>query len=459
MSAGWIVGIFCIFMALLILLIIKFKVHAALALLVTVLFMGVALGLGWTETITLITTGFGNVMASIGIVIFLGVIIAVGLQETGAAVSINNFFSRLLGDKNLPLAAGLTSFILSIPVFGDITAILMAPIASSISYAKKISMKHLGASVMVGATMTHALVPPTPGILAASIALGADVGKVIFLGLLIGIPAYLINYFLFFRLRIMDVFEYVEPRGDFTEALVLREKEERPIPGTFWSLSPILVPVLLITLASFVTAFAPESAIAPITTVLGDRIIAMGIGVAIITFYALYRKDVIPKLEAGKTYSEMIFGDWVGRAITMAALPLIITSMAGPFGAIVQATGIAEKFTEVVQGAGIPLIIVPFVLALILNAVGGSATLAVMTSAMLAAPIVPQIGLSPEVVALVCGIGSITIFLPNQSLFWIYPSLFNLNVKQTFQTISIPLFFSSILCLLLLALYVVLGIA
>lgn len=459
MSAGWIVGIFCIFMALLILLIIKFKVHAALALLVTVLFMGVALGLGWTGTIKLITQGFGNVMASIGIVIFLGVIIAVGLQETGAAVSINNFFSRILGEKNLPLAAGLTAFILSIPVFGDITMILMAPIASSISYAKKISMKHLGAAVSMGASMTHALVPPTPGILAASIALGADVGKVIFLGVLIGVPAYLINYFIFFRWGFLNIFEDVEPRKDFTEALAQREKEERPIPGAFWSLAPILVPVLLITLASFVTALAPESVIAPLTTVLGDRIIAMGIGVAIITFYALYRKDVIPKLETGKTYSEMIFGDWVGRAITMAALPLIVTSMAGPFGAVVQATGIAEKFTEVVQGAGIPLIIVPFALSFILNTIGGSATLAVMTSAMLAAPIVPQIGLSPEVIAIVCGIGSIAVCLPNQSMFWVYPSLFNLNVKQTFQTWSIPLFISSILCLLLLALYVSLGIA
>jgi len=124
----------------------------------------------------------------------------------------------------------------------------------------------------------------------------------------------------------LNIFEDVEPRKDFTEALAQREKEERPIPGAFWSLAPILVPVLLITLASFATALAPESAIASITTVLGDRIIAMGIGVAISTFYALYRKDVIPKLETGKTYSEMIFGDWVGRAITMAALPLIITS-------------------------------------------------------------------------------------------------------------------------------------
>lgn len=461
MSTGGVLLIFCLAMVFLVVLTGKFKVHAALSLIFTVLFMGIALGMGVTGTVSLITEGFGSAMSAIGIVIFLGVFIGVGLEKTGSAMSINSAFSKITGEKHLPLAAGLSAFILSIPVFGDITLILLHPVAAALNFKNKVSMKRMAYVIGTGATMTHALIPPTPGILAATLLLGADLGAVIFVGALIGLPVYLFLYFVAPKIfkKLLDLDEPVAAADEYIESMSKRETEATPVPSTFWAFAPILIPVLLIACNSVLKAILPEGAsILSISGALGDRVIAMLIGVLIVTTYAVSNRKVIAEKLFNDSLIETVYGSWVNRAIGLAAVPLMITALAGPFGKIIGETGISDALTQFMSASGLPLVIVPLLLAIIVGAVGGSATLAVMTAAGLSVSLMGTIGYSPEFIALLCGLGSITISLMNQSMFWVDSGLFKLNTRQTLQVFTFPCFIASVLGIILLFVYHTIGI-
>ena len=180
MSATGFLILLIVTIALLMVLIMKVKLHPTFALFTSALFMGLVLGhfetegFSFTEVLNLITSGFGSTLGSMGIPIMLGAILAMGVQDTGAAKSIANFFIKLFRGKNLELAPSLTAYIVSIPVFGDITTILTSNIANVLSKRKHISMGKMAAFTQTGLNLTHAMVPPTPGILAVSILLGAD---------------------------------------------------------------------------------------------------------------------------------------------------------------------------------------------------------------------------------------------------------------------------------------------
>ena len=155
---------------------LKFKMHPVMVLFLTATFCGLASGKGLVDTFSSITSYFGSTLGSIGVMIIFGAVIAAGISDTGAATSMVNFFIRKFKGKRLELAPALTGFIMSIPVFGDIAIILNAPISAILAKRKKMSMTQVAPFVNLGLTLTHGLVPPTPGILAVSVLLGADIG-------------------------------------------------------------------------------------------------------------------------------------------------------------------------------------------------------------------------------------------------------------------------------------------
>ena len=214
MSAIGFLVLLILAIALLMALIMKVKLHPTFSLFITALIMGVVMGFfepeGFSigEVLALINNGFGSTLGSMGIPIMLGAILAMGVQDTGAAKSIANFFIRLFRGKNLELAPALTAYIVSIPVFGDITTILTSNIANVLSKRKHISMGKMAAFTQTGLNLTHAMVPPTPGILAVTILLGADLGLVIGWGVVISIIGFMLTWLV---LRKWTDKEWVEP--------------------------------------------------------------------------------------------------------------------------------------------------------------------------------------------------------------------------------------------------------
>ena len=269
MSAGVFLIVLIVSIAALMLLIMKLKLHPVFSLFTVALAMGLVIGLfepegySFTQVLAMITSGFGGTLGSMGVPIMLGAVLAMGVQDTGAAKSIANFFIRLFRGKNLELAPALTAYVVSIPVFGDITTILTSNIANVLSKRKHISMAKMAAFTQTGLNLTHAMVPPTPGILAVTLLLGADLGLVISWGVVVSLIAFLLTWLV---LRKWTDKEYIEgvpavvaeieetKSNDVKDILITGDN----LPGTFASFLTILIPVVLIAASSFINMNVAE---------------------------------------------------------------------------------------------------------------------------------------------------------------------------------------------------------
>ena len=234
---------------------LKFKMHPVMVLFLTATFCGLASGKTLVDTFAAITKYFGSTLGSIGVMIIFGAVIASGINDTGAATSMVNFFIKKFKGKCLELAPSLTGFIMSIPVFGDIAIILNAPISAILAKRKKLGMQQVAPFVNLGLTLTHGLVPPTPGILAVSILLGADIGTVIIIGLICSVISFAVCY-----LGLRPVYakgEYVAPLPQYTEGIEAVEDtndvnalliKEDNTPSSGASFLPLLLPAVMIAI-------------------------------------------------------------------------------------------------------------------------------------------------------------------------------------------------------------------
>lgn len=248
---------------ILVVLIIKFNVHPVMALFISGMFTGIGFGYAVDKTINLFVEGFGNTLGSIGCVIIFGSIIAQGVRDSNSVKSMVNFFIPLFRGKCLELSTALAAYIMSIPVFGDITQVLVAPIASTIAKRDKKSMSTMAGFTMLGCSLTHAIVPPTPGILAVAVMLSADLGMVIVWGIVISFIAFMLTWFF---CKGIVAKEYIPPRADYvvgmeevdnTDYRNLLIKDEA-LPPVLVAAAPILIPVILIAAASFANMYLAE---------------------------------------------------------------------------------------------------------------------------------------------------------------------------------------------------------
>ena len=230
-------------LALILVAIIKFDIHPFLALFVGAIVYGLMMGMETELIVKSISEGFGGVMGSVGLLILLGVILGTFLEKTGGAMVIAEKVLKWVGEKSVNLSLMLSSWILSIPVFGDSTIIMMNPIAKSLSARSTISYAATIVAVSLGAMASHSLVPPTPGPIATAGILGADLGQVIFYGGVVSLVT-LIPMYIFVQKWVTKI-----PLRPFIVADEKQiKKEDRP--SFTASLLPILIPLTLIILAS-----------------------------------------------------------------------------------------------------------------------------------------------------------------------------------------------------------------
>ncbi|MBU3113186.1 GntP family permease [Clostridium lacusfryxellense] len=429
---------------LLMLLILKFKMNPVLAILLVTIPMAILLGNSPTKAIEVINNGFGATLSAIGIVIILGSIIAVIVQDTGAAIPMANFFVKIVHGKNVELAPAMAAFILSIPVFGDITTLLMAPIASTLAQKHEISMAKMTVFICAALNITHCLVPPTPGILAITLLIGAELGQVVLFGTVIGLVGFFIFYLL---LRKWAGKEMIHPIDEYIESKEETATKNHNLPSTIHSFLPLFLPVILITVASFIkVSFDPNSTAYMIITFLGDRVIALLIGVATAMTLVIGRTEKVkeiarkhdPKLGKDCSILECIFNSWVNRALKMAVIPLLVTGMGGAFGKVLAAAPAAKDLASIIAGSGIPALVIPWLIAMVMMACLGSMTMAQMTAAALVIPLIPLLHISPLAAVLAIGSGAIGPNHVNNSGFWVFSGFYNLNPKQALKYITFP---------------------
>jgi gluconate:H+ symporter, GntP family len=416
-----------VFLALtfIIVAIIKFDIHPFLALFVGAIGYGLLAGMSPELILQSITDGFGGVLGKIGLVILLGVIIGTFLEKTGGAFVIAQKVLSWIGEQSVMLAMMITGWILSIPVFGDSAFIMMNPINKSLSIKGKLPYAATTVALTLGVTASHSLVPPTPGPIAAAGILGANLGMVILWGIIISSLA-LVPCFFFVKYYVTK-FDLLPP---FIETGTTTEVKKYPSLGK--SALPIIVPLLLIVLASvasYPTHPFGQNAFTTVLSFVGNPVIALLLG-AFMSF-------ALPEKFDRKVLSS---SGWIGEALVISAPVILITGAGGVFGKMLQNSGIAELVTNNLSGANWGLLL-PFLMALALKTAQGSSTVAMITTASIVAPLLTALGLDTEILrvfaVLAIGAGAIAISHANDSFFWAMTQLSGMNIKLGNQTHSL----------------------
>ncbi|WP_053615467.1 GntP family permease [Nocardiopsis sp. NRRL B-16309] len=427
-GTGPLLGIAAGAIALLLLLIIRFRLHAFVALVLVSVLTALAAGIPVSGVVPTLLDGFGGTLANVALLVGLGVMIGRLLEITGGAAVLAGALIRLFGEKRAPLALGVASLLFGFPIFFDVGLIVMLPIVFSVA-------RRVGGSVITYALPTagafavmHAFVPPHPGPVTAAVEVGADMGLTLLVGLVLAIPTWYVSSYLF-GLWAGKRFELPVPDDILSDGTV---KHENP-PHLATVLGLLLLPMLLIfgntgTATLVATGNIAEDALwVQVLMLLGQTPIAL-----LVTLLA-----AMVVLSNGR-FSRARVEEIVGGALGPVCAIILITGAGGMFGGVLRTSGIGEALAGTLESTGLPVIVAAFVIALALRVAQGSATVALTTAAGLIAPAVhadtglSSIDLALVVVAIACGATAFSHV--NDSGFWLVGRFLNMDVKTTLKT-------------------------
>jgi GntP family gluconate:H+ symporter len=408
---------FAIVIFLLLFLIAKWKWHVFFALLIPIMFFGILPGIQQNNFIKAFESGFGSTLGKIGVVIVLGSIIAEAMKHTGAIQVITRSMVRLVGSNRMPLALTLTGFIIGIAIFSDVAYVILNPLVHSAAKTMGVGIAVMSTGLVGALQLTHAIVPPTPGPLAAAALLGADIGKVIIFGSIACLFGSLSCWL--WGVYVAGPRIKKAPSDEFDDS-AFSDDETRQLPSTLSSYTPIAIPILLIATQSVVALFFEQGhIIRVIFTYLGWPVVALSIGV-----WLAYRNI------KSKDDKEKAKDEWVEAALKTSAMILVVTGLGGSLSAILKGTPAVDFIAAIFTDYNLPSILLPFVIGIIGNMITGSTTVGVITAASLVAPMLGSLGLSPEAAMLSGASGSVIIKYVNSSYFWVCTSLSGLSVSQ-----------------------------
>lgn len=419
------IGVFIFSVAVLLITIIKFKLNAFVSLLLTSIATAVLVKMPIGDIATTISTGFGNTLAGIGIVTGLGVMLGKFMFESGGIEVMSNTILKKFGEKNTPQAVAVSGFLTGIPVFGDVVYIMFAPMLRVLSKKTGVSMVAYAGALSVATTCTYALVIPTPAPLAVAEALKIDVGVFFIYALVCAFIGTLTGGIMYAKFvnKVDHKNNHTYSFDDITledEAATTSEVAKEK-PGFMKSLSILLVPIVLILLGSFGSmALGKDSSITPLLKFIGDKNVAMLIGV----IYAAL---------ISKKYIEKGVSDIMTEAADQVGLVLLITGAGGAYGKVLQSTGIADYIATSLSGFAIPILVLCFLIAQIIRCAQGSTTVALLTTASILGSTIAASGVSPVLCAIAICAGGIGLSLPNDSGFWAISRFFKISVGDTIR--------------------------
>ena len=401
----------------------KLKLHPFIALLLAAIVFGLFSGMPLPEIVKSVNGGFGNTIGYIGIVIVAGCIIGTFLEESGGAYIMAKSILKIVGEKHVPLAMAILGYIISIPVFADSGFVVLSPLNKALSKKAKISLAGPTIALSLGLMITHCLVPPTPGPIAAAGILEADLGLVIMIGFFVGLLTLVVAW-LFASKYASKV--YIEPSPEVSDEEVVEKIKKAP--SALNAFIPVVIPLLLIVLKSvseFPTHPFGSGFVKTLFGFIGEPVIALIVGV----FFA-FRLPKKLKLEMLSTTG------WVGKSLLSAAVIILITGAGGSFGMVLRNSGIGDILGETLSEINLSIWL-PFVIAASLKSAQGSSTVAVITTASIMAPLMTVLGFdTPMAKALVIaaiGSGSMVVSQVNDSFFWVVTQMSDMNVKTGYK--------------------------
>jgi gluconate:H+ symporter, GntP family len=393
----------------------RLKFHPFFALVLVSLIIGLLSGSGFLDVIGTMKDGFGHIMRSLGFIIVLGTTLGLLLERSESTFVLADFILKKVGVRRSPLAMNLTGLFVGLPIFCDSGFIVLSGLTRSIARQSGVSIVILATSLATGLYAVHCLIPPHPGASSATALFNSDFGRVILMGIVVAIPAAIAGYFwaLFAGKKFGEAI-HSEVQTD------VDADSERP--GIVGSALPIIVPIGLIALASFIDK-KNSDAWAMILRVLGEPSIALTSGVIIALFF-------LRKQQVSKT---------VWEAVEKSGSILVIIGAGGAFGAVLASTQIAEGL-----GQNLPLesmgLLFPFLVTALLKTAQGSSTVAIITASTIMLPLVSPLGLDSENGKIVCilamGSGSMLVSHANDAYFWVISNFQKIPMQTMLKVYS-----------------------
>ncbi|AMW09513.1 gluconate transporter [Streptomyces qaidamensis] len=412
--------------AVIVLLITKFKLHAFLALTIGSLTLGAIAGAPLDKVLTSFSAGLGTTVAGVGVLIALGAILGKMLADSGGADQIVDTILDKAGGRSMPWAMVLIASVIGLPLFFEVGIVLLIPVVLMVAKRGNYSLMRIGIPALAGLSVMHGLVPPHPGPLVAIDAVGADLGITLALGVLVAIPTVIIAGPVFskYAARWVDV-----PAPE--KMIPQRASEELDKrPGFGATLFTVLLPVLLMLAKALVDIVIddPENLVQRVFDVIGAPMIAL-LASVLVGIFTLLRP-------AG--FSKERISPLVEKSLMPIAGILLIVGAGGGFKQTLIDTGVGRMVLDISQDWAIPALLLAWLIAVVIRLATGSATVATVSAAGLVAPLAADMS-STHAALLVLAIGAGSLFFShvNDAGFWMVKEYFGLSVGQNIKTWSV----------------------
>ncbi|MBU2527316.1 MAG: GntP family permease [Bacteroidetes bacterium] len=414
---------FVLGIALLLFLILKLRIQAFLALLMSAMVVGILAGLDAKALIQTVQQGMAGTLGFVATVVGLGAMFGAILEHSGGTRAISDFLLKKLGEKKSPLALMLSGLIIAIPVFFDVAFIILVPLVYALQRKTKKSLLLYAIPLLSGLAIAHAFIPPTPGPVVVADMIGADIGWVILIGIITAIPTALVSG-LWFGRHISKKIHVMAPKVEKSSVTMAHIP---PVSAVFLMVS---LPIVLIVLNTVV-----QNNWIPIENrTFKDMVALLGH-----PFSALILANVLAWYFLGirKGFTKKQLHDITTKSLAPAGTIILLTGAGGVFKQVLTDTGAGKVLAISLQELGFPILVFAFLAALLVRVIQGSATVAMITAAGLVAALLENLTLSAgQLACIVIAVASGASMLShvNDSGFWLVSQYLGLNEKQTFRS-------------------------
>ena len=401
------------------LLITLFKFNGFISFILVAIGIGIAQGMQLNNIVNSIENGIGNTLGFLVMILGFGAMLGKLVAESGAAQQITNGLIKIFGINYTKVAVMLTGFIVGITMFYSVGFVILVPLVFTVAKATGLSLIGVGLPMLASLSVTHGFLPPHPAPSALSVMFEADIGKTLIYGILLSIPAILISGPLL--THFLPKVE-AKPLKEFMTTRVFKQEE---LPSLFNSLSTALLPVLLIGFSTLISLLIQkESFLSKCINFIGNPVIALLLTLLLAT-YSL-------GISRGKTMNQIM--KTYGNAVSGITMVLLVISGAGALKQILIDSGISDYIGGILEISSMSPLLIGWIIATLIRFSVGSATVAGLTTAGIVLPLVQNTNVSPELMVLSIGSGSLMLSHVNDSGFWLFKEYFNLTIKETLST-------------------------
>lgn len=451
----WPFAVLAICLVAIIVLITKLRVHAFLSLIFAAFLAGFLSSklpgeIGttnnpatekthWVQAVELTAAEFGSTAGKITLVIALAAIIGTCLMESGAADKVVRRFIALFGEKRAGGAITSSSYIMSIPIFFDTFYMLLLPLAKAMRLRTGKNYVLYTMAICCAGVVTHSLLVPHPGPLLMAQILDINLGVTIMVGFVAGIvPVFASWTYVKWLSKYFDIPLRDTQSGSVASLEAIANKPESELPNLWASIIPVVLPIVLISLASIfaaVPSLKENKALYQLIDFLGNRNVALLIG----TFFAVHLYMRQMKLTLAQVFEKM------NGPLETAGMIILITSAGGAFGLMLKNAGLGDAIQALMKGREVNVLLLSWTVATVIRIAQGSATVAMLTTAAMLAPMVtPDLPYHPVYVFLAIGFGAMTCSWMNDSGFWVVGRLSGFTEKETLKTWTVIVTINSI---------------